>query len=1021
MPIDFRASQIQTNKIIASGSTGTETGAQIVVYSHLADDGTAPNQGFINQSTFVTSSIGTDIFLYVSGGIGERNISNAQSITCFGGDVHISGNLTVDGSSPGGGGGSNFFWSPSNPNIEASGSLAITGSGYFKAGLSGSLQQVSSGVPYLLAGPNITITTNSLGQIAVSSSGGGGGSSFYRLEVLDYYSTNATSDTAAGQVIFPANQFTGSIVLYGVIANSDSTATGSVRLYNVTSGAYVELGGPGNEYLSVSGTTPTIVSSVNLISASNFNSSSQAIYELQVSSSNGASYGFFGGFELRPSGSFTGVTYMTSSTYYTYVSGTWEDGGNKLATTSSVAMAGNLGTGYFADAIGTDSFFFVSGVQGGKDGSVPGVAVFGGDVVISGTLHGGSPLKVGSPTQFFDDVTAYFKFQQGNDVSATGDYSHAQGQYSAASGFGSHAEGGTTTASGLFAHSEGSQNTASGEASHAEGVSTTSSATGSHAEGQTTVASGDYSHAEGTTNTASGYAAHAEGGGTTAVGSVSHAEGADTVSFGNKSHAEGDHTLSYGPGSHAEGYYATGSGDYSHAEGSYTTAGGNYSHAEGIFTFALGEGSHSEGIGTIASGSNQHVLGKYNKRDNNFSLFVIGDGTGDDDSNRGDIVRVNSGSSIGTGRVEVTGSIVATLGLSGSLTKLSDGTSYLIAGSGTNIVTGSNGSVTISATVQAAPTLQQTYDAGIATIAVNNLTGSFVLSGGLSPIGFNYPPLLRLEPGNGGPFASNFNAIDILGYAGSPPFVPYTSASLINIRTANSLLGGAEIMLRSTTGTPSKISWFSGAGELYGSTATAFIYYHPSDSSLYFDVTGPGQKNVMKDSGGQSGTANIAEFINATTTGGGTVKFFTGANTSNATVLNSGSFEQSGSSVFKNKVEVTGSLSVSGSGGSNGTLTQYNGLRYYPTIVTSLPYTASLNDYIIAVSASAGPGVELPASEFGRTFIVKDVSGSAASDLITITAAGGELIDGSPTATIGIDNGSYKFVYFGSGIGWGIV
>ena len=48
MPIDFRASQIQTNKIIASGSTGTETGAQIVVYSHLADDGTSPNQGFID-------------------------------------------------------------------------------------------------------------------------------------------------------------------------------------------------------------------------------------------------------------------------------------------------------------------------------------------------------------------------------------------------------------------------------------------------------------------------------------------------------------------------------------------------------------------------------------------------------------------------------------------------------------------------------------------------------------------------------------------------------------------------------------------------------------------------------------------------------------------------------------------------------------------------------------------------------------------------------------------------------------
>ena len=405
MPIDFRASQIQTNKLISSGSTGTPTGARLLVYPHVADDGTSPNQGYINQSVFVTSSIGTDIFLYVSGGIGERNVGGAQSITCFGGDVHISGNLTVNGTSPGGGGGSNFFWSPSNPFIEASGSLAITGSGYFKGGLSGSLQEISSGVPYLLAGPNITVATNSLGQISITGSASGGGSSFYRLEVLDYYSTNATADTTAGQVIFPANQFTGSIVLYGVIANSSATATGSVRLYNVTSGSYVDIGGVGNQYLSVSGTTPTIVSSVNLISASNFNSSSQAIYELQVSSSNGASYGFFGGFELRPSGSFTGISYITSSTYYTYVSGTWEDGGDKLATTSSVAIAGNLGTGYFADAVGADVYFFVSGSSGSKDGGTPGVSVFGGDVVISGVLHGGSPLKIGSPAKFFQGLS----------------------------------------------------------------------------------------------------------------------------------------------------------------------------------------------------------------------------------------------------------------------------------------------------------------------------------------------------------------------------------------------------------------------------------------------------------------------------------------------------------------------------------------------------------------------------------------------------------------------------------------
>ena len=263
---------------------------------------------------------------------------------------------------------------------------------YAPDGISGSLQTLTGSQPYLLSGPNITLLTNSLGQIEITGSGGGGGgTSIYRLSVLDYYSTNAVTTTTAGQVIFPANQFTGSLVLYGVISNQLSTATASVQFYNITSGAYVEIGGPGVTHISVSGASPTVISSVDLISASNFNSSSQAIYELQVSSSNGSSYGFFGGFELRPSGSFTGISYVTTSNYY--ISGTWEDGGNRLATTSSVALAGNLGTGYYADDVGADVYFFASGVIGGKNGSVPGVGVFGGDLHVSGnlTVDGTSP------------------------------------------------------------------------------------------------------------------------------------------------------------------------------------------------------------------------------------------------------------------------------------------------------------------------------------------------------------------------------------------------------------------------------------------------------------------------------------------------------------------------------------------------------------------------------------------------------------------------------------------------------
>jgi len=66
-----------------------------------------------------------------------------------------------------------------------------------------------------------------------------------------------------------------------------------------------------------------------------------------------------------------------------------------LYTTGSVAFSGGADEyQYVTGQKGSDVFFYVSGSLGSKDGADPGVALFGGDVVISGTLYGGSPLKV---------------------------------------------------------------------------------------------------------------------------------------------------------------------------------------------------------------------------------------------------------------------------------------------------------------------------------------------------------------------------------------------------------------------------------------------------------------------------------------------------------------------------------------------------------------------------------------------------------------------------------------------------
>lgn len=188
------------------------------------------------------------------------------------------------------------------------------------------------------------------------------------------------------------------------------------------------------------------------------------------------------------------------------------------------------------------------------------------------------------------------------------------------------------SASGQYSHAEGSNTTASGYASHAEGEDTIASGENSHVEGYDTKASDDYSHAEGLSTTASGYNSHAEGYNTEASGESSHTEGAFTTASGTNSHAEGYNTTASGSYSHAEGHETSSIGSCSHTEGVFTEASGNNSHAEGHNTLASGHRSHAEGYFTIAN-TNQHAQGHYNNSSmgsdsgTGGTAFIIGNGT----------------------------------------------------------------------------------------------------------------------------------------------------------------------------------------------------------------------------------------------------------------------------------------------------------------------------------------------------------------------------------------------------------
>lgn len=134
-----------------------------------------------------------------------------------------------------------------------------------------------------------------------------------------------------------------------------------------------------------------------------------------------------------------------------------------------------------------------------------------------------------------------------------------------------------------------------------------------------------------------------------ASGNYSHAEGRETAASSNYSHAEGRETTASSNYTHAEGYKSTASNLCSHAEGDRTTASGQSSHTEGSLTTASGNYSHSGGYYTRANSKSMTTIGQYNTNDGTAynivnRLFVVGNGTADNNNARSDAFEVyNSG------------------------------------------------------------------------------------------------------------------------------------------------------------------------------------------------------------------------------------------------------------------------------------------------------------------------------------------------------------------------------------------
>ena len=147
MTYDFRAQQVRLNRIISSGSI------PILIY---ASSSATDLQG---GKTFPDP--GSDVFLFISG--------SSAAKTVFGGGVVISGSLT---------------------------SSIVSASQ-----ITGSLQNITTGVPYLVGGTNITLATSSIGQITITSTAGSSGGDVS----ASYVVLSATSSLANERILTAGN------------------------------------------------------------------------------------------------------------------------------------------------------------------------------------------------------------------------------------------------------------------------------------------------------------------------------------------------------------------------------------------------------------------------------------------------------------------------------------------------------------------------------------------------------------------------------------------------------------------------------------------------------------------------------------------------------------------------------------------------------------------------------------------------------------------------------------------------